>query len=145
MRISDWSSDVCSSDLGGPSLVAVDAAGSRRCRRRRYDRQGQERRLAARQAGRHRQSGNEENRETGVKAVAAIRGLPLPISTQSDDPTMTLPTLIITACFLIFAVTVVLFGGPSVGKAKSRRLSTVKDRRSEEHTSELQSLMRISY
>src|SRR3546814_15752225 len=67
MRISDWSSDVCSSDLGGPSLVAVDAAGSRRCRRRRYDRQGQERRLAARQAGRHRQSGNEENRETGVK------------------------------------------------------------------------------
>src|SRR3546814_18393736 len=41
---------------------------------------------------------------------------------------MTLPTLIITACFLIFAVTVVLFGGPSVGKAKSRRLSTVKDR-----------------
>src|SRR3546814_62379 len=128
---------------GGPSLVAVDAAGSRRCRRRRYDRQGQERRLAARQAGRHRQSGNEENRETGVKAVAAIRGLPLPISTQSDDPTMTLPTLIITARFLIFAVTVVLFGGPSVGKAKSRRLSTVK--RSEEHTSELQSLNRTSY
>jgi len=41
---------------------------------------------------------------------------------------MTLPTLIIAACFLIFTVTVVLFGGPSVGKAKSRRLSMVKDR-----------------
>ncbi len=41
---------------------------------------------------------------------------------------MTLPTLIIAACFLIFAVMVVLFGGPSAGKAKSRRLSMVKDR-----------------
>src|SRR3546814_3318054 len=41
---------------------------------------------------------------------------------------MTLPTFIIAACFLTFAVMVVLFGGPSVGKAKSRRLSMVKDR-----------------
>lgn len=36
--------------------------------------------------------------------------------------------LIIAAAFLAFAVLVILLGGPSVGKAKSRRLSMVKDR-----------------
>jgi tight adherence protein B len=41
---------------------------------------------------------------------------------------MTLPTLIIAACFLVFVMAVVLFGGPSVSKAKSRRLAMMKDR-----------------
>ncbi|NIJ36570.1 tight adherence protein B [Sphingopyxis panaciterrae] len=36
--------------------------------------------------------------------------------------------LIVVAAFLAFAVLVILLGGPSVGKAKSRRLSMVKDR-----------------
>lgn len=36
--------------------------------------------------------------------------------------------LIVAAALLAFAVLVILLGGPSVGKAKSRRLSTVKDR-----------------
>jgi tight adherence protein B len=36
--------------------------------------------------------------------------------------------LIIAAAFLAFAVLVILLGGPSVGKAKTRRLSMVKDR-----------------
>ncbi|WP_447762826.1 type II secretion system F family protein [Sphingopyxis panaciterrae] len=36
--------------------------------------------------------------------------------------------LIIAAAFLAFAVLVILLGGPSVGKAKNRRLSMVKDR-----------------
>ena len=41
---------------------------------------------------------------------------------------MTLPTLIIAACFLAFVLVVLLFGGPSVSKAKSRRLAMMKDR-----------------
>lgn len=41
---------------------------------------------------------------------------------------MNLPTLIIAACFLVFVVMVLLFGGPSVGKAKTRRLAMMKDR-----------------
>ncbi len=41
---------------------------------------------------------------------------------------MTLPTLIIAACFLVFVLMVFLFGGPSVGKAKTRRLAMMKDR-----------------
>lgn len=36
--------------------------------------------------------------------------------------------LIIAGAFLAFAVLVILLGGPSAGKAKSRRLATVKDR-----------------
>jgi tight adherence protein B len=36
--------------------------------------------------------------------------------------------LIIAGAFLAFAVLVILLGGPSVGKAKSRRLAMVKDR-----------------
>jgi len=36
--------------------------------------------------------------------------------------------LIVAAAFLAFAVLVILLGGPSVGKAKTRRLSMVKDR-----------------
>ena len=41
---------------------------------------------------------------------------------------MNLSTLIIAACFLAFTLTVLLFGGPSVSKAKSRRLAMMKDR-----------------
>ncbi|PAL20747.1 type II secretion system F family protein [Sphingopyxis sp. GW247-27LB] len=41
---------------------------------------------------------------------------------------MTLPTLIIAACFLVFVLVILLFGGPSVGKAKTRRLAMMKDR-----------------
>ncbi len=41
---------------------------------------------------------------------------------------MNLPTLIIAACFLAFVAVVLLFGGPSAGKAKTRRLAMVKDR-----------------
>jgi tight adherence protein B len=42
---------------------------------------------------------------------------------------MNLPvTLIIAGAFLAFALLVILLGGPSVGKAKTRRLAMVKDR-----------------
>ena len=42
---------------------------------------------------------------------------------------MTLPViLIIAGAFLAFAILVILLGGPSAGKAKSRRLAMVKDR-----------------
>ena len=42
---------------------------------------------------------------------------------------MNLPViLIIAGAFLAFALLVILLGGPSVGKAKTRRLAMVKDR-----------------
>src|SRR3546814_2096052 len=104
MRISDWSSDVCSSDLG----ASGDGAPSRRTARR-------ARTLA----------------ERGVMAQLA----PLP------SPTLALPALIASADdrarlrFLeFFAVT--------IRNAHTRRAYA---RRSEEYTSELQSLMRTSY
>src|SRR3546814_10050558 len=80
MRISDWSSDVCSSDLEQPAAVALDAAEVVPVEARRGDHQ----------------------------QVAALQELPL-------------------------------------GPAEQPRDRATAEERSEEHTSELQSLMRISY
>src|SRR5690606_12332034 len=53
---------------------------------------------------------------------------PLSFSSLIGPTIMTLPTLIIAACFLAFVLVVLLFGGPSVSKSKSRRLAMMKDR-----------------
>src|SRR3546814_6198023 len=102
MRISDWSSDVCSSDLpasrrGRPLGQLLGLAGGRR-------RRGGSRGPA------HRRVPATQPRPDGLGTARAVR----------RDP------------------------GAAVQR---RRLSTPRPprRRSEEHTSELQSLMRISY
>src|SRR3546814_2026492 len=54
MRISDWSSDVCSSDLSLPQLPAEFAATCPRCSKARADPLAQHVALELRDAGQHR-------------------------------------------------------------------------------------------
>src|SRR3546814_5402719 len=95
MRISDWSSDVCSSDLLGPRFRGDDVP---RCRAR-----------ARRQAGNLRASSKAQAGRGAVKDRRRGR-------CSSDD-----------------------------GHGSSIGMDSPSLQRSEEHTSELQSLMRISY
>src|SRR3546814_3682975 len=102
MRISDWSSDVCSSDLSDPAFIK---AGS------------------------------------GISAVAggsAAKTLCLLIY-PSVKPVMTVST--ITAAIPLHAKRQRLAATVKDGITSNTAMSS----RSEEHTSELQSLMRISY
>src|SRR3546814_2535680 len=107
MRISDWSSDVCSSDL------TAAAVGST------------------------------------ITIQAAVAGTPFTISAETtnggtvDDQTITLTETQEN----VAAVTEVLATGSIdvTGGTASIGVNTVASIRSEEHTSELQSLMRISY
>src|SRR3546814_4409060 len=123
MRISDWSSDVCSSDLAAAAAQGVHAAaraarprlegadpGARLglCRLRSLERPARQRRRA--DAGHHRA------RQQGAAAVARRLGR--------------------AACLGL---------GREPGARLSRTRPPCRGRRSEEHTSELQSLMRISY
>src|SRR3546814_7581752 len=88
MRISDWSSDVCSSDLGSADAAAV------------------------------------------LRALARLTQV------SPDDPRL-------AACAVELGADVpaCLFGRAALGTGRGEQLAP----RSEEHTSELQSLMRISY
>src|SRR3546814_9502725 len=110
MRISDWSSDVCSSDLD-------------RCHRRRWRRVCAHRRprltTAPRPQGPHR-------------PVWGLNGGPA-------EP-MRCPVTEITRRELDEAVE-----GQTIASRALQTFAEHPDRRSEEHTSELQSLMRISY
>src|SRR3546814_3594339 len=102
MRISDWSSDVCSSDLWQWSHVLHDSG------------------------------------TTGATAVAIIAGLLLPVSAYFVHEWGHLSGALASGSRVHFprnAAAVFLF----------RFDVDQNDRRSEEHTSELQSLMRISY
>src|SRR3546814_10267103 len=113
MRISDWSSDVCSSDLG-PSGISVHPAGC-------ADADAVVRRLLLRGLSAvcvHLPLGadarDEDRLRTSAKGAHDVQ------ESQSDPP---------------------WHGRPVDGDHAFRS----RQRRSEEHTSELQSLMRISY
>src|SRR3546814_2910333 len=120
MRISDWSSDVCSSDLHAPStrktLLALTLAAAF----------GGFAAIAIR-------AGLEQpaNAETAAPAVLpAVSALPTTVAGQP------LPSL----APMLEKVT------PAVVSVRTRQVVRVSPfGRSEEHTSELQSLMRISY
>src|SRR3546814_5880369 len=94
MRISDWSSDVCSSDLGG-ELESMDAAG---------------------------QLGGEDFVDPALAGNAALPG---------EGGRYHLDAEMGLAAFAVAGMALVFF--------------RIINDRSEEHTSELQSLMRISY
>src|SRR3546814_1077426 len=104
MRISDWSSDVCSSDLPHEQRAAAD-----------------QRAVADRQDQRQRKAGDRRNRLRNEKG----EGLPIgePRHTAQPEPRGPAQYLEIPE-------------GPHL---------VLEEGRSEEHTSELQSLMRISY
>src|SRR3546814_4667800 len=100
MRISDWSSDVCSSDLGNASSVAASTPGT-----------------------------------PLSLAAAAVRS---PAAVEQDLP----PALLMqrpSAHIATQGRTAIRIG------AMPTTTSQLQFSRSEEHTSELQSLMRISY
>src|SRR3546814_2765374 len=101
MRISDWSSDVCSSDLGGG------------LRRRRIQQLFETQRLFAR-------------RDTADQAVDHL--------ILKHHAAQTLQHLGARAVIGLDLFRLLVIGGDAIQR-----------RRSEEHTSELQSLMRISY
>src|SRR3546814_3333527 len=108
MRISDWSSDVCSSDLGGDDLVEVHGEPSRG--------------FAA--------SVLRDTGRQGSGTAFVLRSVPL-------NWCLILGRLRLSARFCLAVSRCVLHSRPvSVSWGGSR---------SEEHTSELQSLMRISY
>src|SRR3546814_1363154 len=97
MRISDWSSDVCSSDLIPFTTAPLPPAGEGGAQRR-------------------------------VRAGFSREAVPLPSSRRRDRTSID-----------VSAAQNPLRARPHVGNRAPHR------RRSEEHTSELQSLMRISY
>src|SRR3546814_5431616 len=131
MRISDWSSDVCSSDLVPLQAVADVEFGAGPTEIRRYN---QIRRVVI-----------GVDLAPGVvnsEAMAKINALPtlnnLPQGVRKIDigdakwqaeMVANFATAVMSGVLLVFAVLVLLY----------------KRIRSEEHTSELQSLMRISY
>src|SRR3546814_7616123 len=127
MRISDWSSDVCSSDLSGPAAfktAALNHSATCPCPRRHS---------AGAALGKRNlcdlRPGAALTRIVAASPVQGwcIRGIPC--LWVSDDRQQAIR---IRASFP-------LFGRDAVGVAAQRV------GRSEEHTSELQSLMRISY
>src|SRR3546814_10918146 len=141
IRISDWSSDVCSSDL--------NAQGDLECDKNRgwarYLGQYTVQRQAHRQPGcsRHRRRGHHSCDGRAPRAAPLDRGAESDYRwPQGNQPARGAP-----------AVGRDLFphrpaGGaerPDLGLPVGRRTADAGDWRSEEHTSELQSLMRISY
>src|SRR3546814_10550264 len=107
MRISDWSSDVCSSDLADPQEVQ---GGGRRFQ---PDRDALRRRLPL---------------QRGLTEARMDTGFPSRLKREGDDAPHG--------------------GAAAAGPTKDgrwRRRVRARAIRSEEHTSELQSLMRISY
>src|SRR3546814_1918688 len=115
MRISDWSSDVCSSDLLSRLQLCLAAAGAQPRRRRR-------------------------------RARRAAADLSLPRARLSH-PAAEPSRLFLSAGRACCGSHRAAAGRPqhSSTRATTREDRRMKDMRSEEHTSELQSLMRISY
>src|SRR3546814_2675405 len=117
MRISDWSSDVCSSDLVPCHLSFLRSAGERQ---QRLDERVEDRIDAEEEDREHR--GHDDDHHRGHHRLAAVGphhfpGLGLNLPDELDR-----------------------------GRFRPVRCSSNEtEKRSEEHTSELQSLMRISY
>src|SRR3546814_3719026 len=111
MRISDWSSDVCSSDLGSAITLAPD--------------------LPSRSSPSPRRAGG--SMETALPRPAVTSGVTLSGSTNHSTPP--------SACSSAQDN-----GSGECTTSPPRTFSSqAMESRSEEHTSELQSLMRISY
>src|SRR3546814_7559049 len=118
MRISDWSSDVCSSDLGDADRRAVARA----------DQQAQ-----------HRLEIVDEMIDRGVEAVVIL------VKAQ-DFPGLAILDQLDRAPRKDAAVAFQIGAPGQIADLLRQDLGDVdRSRRSEEHTPELQSLMRISY
>src|SRR3546814_1667764 len=125
MRISDWSSDVCSSDLGAVHALA-QGPGNTGARTRRHGAPGRGR------------SVSEEQRLYGINAVRAAFARRPQALRKLYLAEARIPQLqpLLKWCVAN------RIGYRVVAEDDLRKLASS---RSEEHTSELQSLMRISY
>src|SRR3546814_1961669 len=106
MRISDWSSDVCSSDLfGGYLILSRSTSGTRL---------------------------------DGAAEMTMAERL-------ADAQSVQLPYPIVAGVLVVLAIVIARFNLPALGTATRRAAAEERKHhsRSEEHTSELQSLMRI--
>src|SRR3546814_10193137 len=132
MRISDWSSDVCSSDLQPRRL----AAGRTQNRARRKCARGAGPRATGGGAGRHRlrnRCAGDEGRRGGGHVP---RRKPFQDQLSARDPPHRQPP---------GRGTIQGLSSVASGQGRFRAIWIRREVRSEEHTSELQSLMRISY
>src|SRR3546814_7367125 len=111
MRISDWSSDVCSSDLSIEIKKSHDGADYLLCSGAKFERPGQEAQTRTVMAF---------GRSAADVHKLLTTGKPVELAVQFNGGTIKV-----------------------IGTPRERQAATSK--RSEEHTSELQSLMRISY
>src|SRR3546814_2957885 len=122
MRISDWSSDVCSSDLLAHVLVSKYA----------------DHQPLYRQSEIYAREGVQLERSTLADWVGRSAAILEPLVSLLREEVMAAPRLHADD-------TPVPVLAPGMGKTKTGRLWVYVRDRSEEHTSELQSLMRISY
>src|SRR3546814_3226140 len=113
MRISDWSSDVCSSDLHGDLGRARTTRIDQRCPRRHRQRRRRANGASVVQ-GLSRAVGRDYRGQMSIKITSAFDGGNIRVLSITDD-------------------------------TAELEIETDHQSRSEEHTSELQSLMRISY
>src|SRR3546814_2609228 len=118
MRISDWSSDVCSSDLLGVLGVAGGVADRRILRRRQR---------------------RAEMIVVDLLQRAGAHRLPVPHVDEGAVCGVMQPALVGAAGTPVQRLR------PQVRAVQRRQMRVARQHRSEEHTSELQSLMRISY
>src|SRR3546814_5589341 len=144
MRISDWSSDVCSSDLPRPGEVGrLSHALLPRARRAAGSGGDASGTLRARQgdAGLRRQGHRPQpgRRPAGLSHEGIEGG----DGAMTATPPLTTPPLTTPLCRLLGCRYPILQAGMG-GVARSALAAAVAER-SEEHTAELQSLMRIAY
>src|SRR3546814_1157933 len=129
MRISDWSSDVCSSDLGHAEQADAELAAVRR----RRGATGIDLHLAEKVLGAASRRGAVTIEWTGVDQLTAWRyGLAMATGVEIPDK-------------LYATVAPWVTGWRAQSPMLSAAERAVPAQRSEEHTSEIQSLMRISF
>src|SRR3546814_9756440 len=136
MRISDWSSDVCSSDLAWSPHQPVDPLRRRQSQHRDAGAGARATRARRRKRTPRLRGGRPDAGRSG--AGAAGGGLPGMTSASTWFQRYLLPGFVFQAA--------VIAGGYATGRELVEFfLPAGPWGRSEEHTSELQSLMRISY
>src|SRR3546814_4351174 len=142
MRISDWSSYVCSSDLGAADIDGKRGGADRDRHRQRDDHADPGARISNKRPLHAPAPG------ASTAAVRAIRGDGIGTSgnriSRAPASTVTLTAIVAPCSWTATCIASTSISG-LIAAAASAASTASRLRRSEEHTSELQSLMRISY
>src|SRR3546814_6247845 len=119
MRISDWSSDVCSSDLGEAIGLQIYTLGSDALK----------------------------DLDAALGAIAAIGYRTVELMPMADHAPIEVRDALRRAGLVAHGTqtSFVTPSGPNLTTGLAEQIEAARTIRSEEHTSELQSLMRISY